>query len=169
MTDNRDKLLADLAEIASRTGDKEVSFQRVADRLRASGRYRWVGLYAVDHALGVVTNIAFSGPGAPQYRTFPVTEGLTGRAVARRGTVNVGDVSADPHYLTAFATTRSEIIVPVFDSAKQRVLGTIDVESEAPSTFSNDVQTLLEACAELVRPLWEGSFARSVHPSPPQG
>ena len=45
----------------------------------------------------------------------PEQQGLTGAAVAGRETVNVGDVAADSRYLTAFGTTRSDSIVPVFD------------------------------------------------------
>ena len=66
-----------------------------------------------------------------------------------------GEVSADPRYLTAFATTRSEIIVPVFDRAQTSVVGTIVVESEGPNAFSKDVQDLLEACSDVIRPLWD--------------
>jgi putative methionine-R-sulfoxide reductase with GAF domain len=76
--------------------------------------------------------------------------------------VNVGDVAADPRYLTAFGTTRSEIIVPVLDGASQNVVGTIDVESEKPNAFSEEVQTLLEACSKLIRPLWRPDFGTSV-------
>jgi len=69
--------------------------------------------------------------------------------------VNVGNVTADPRYLTAFGTTRSEIIVPVFDRAGENVVGTIDVESEKPNAFpEEEVQTLLEACSKVIRPLW---------------
>ena len=49
----------------------------------------------------------------------------------------------------------SEIIVPVFDREGRSVIGTIDVESEEPNAFNRDFQTLLQACAELIRPLWE--------------
>ncbi len=101
-----------------------------------------------------MTNIVWSGPGAPEYPTFPITKGLTGVAISARKTVNVGDVAADPRYLTAFGTTRSEIIVPVLDRAGENVVGTIDVESEKPNAFSEDVQALLEACANVIRPLW---------------
>ena len=66
----------------------------------------------------------------------------------------VGDVAADPRYLTAFGTTRSEIIVPVFGGAGGNVVGTIDVESEKPNAFSEDVQAFLEACSTVIRPLW---------------
>ncbi len=41
-------------------------------------------------------------------RCFPVTQGLSGAAVASGETVVVGDVSKDPRYLTAFGSTRSE-------------------------------------------------------------
>jgi L-methionine (R)-S-oxide reductase len=113
-----------------------------------------VGLYDVDRAAGTVANIVWSGPGAPEYPTFPITKGLTGAAIFTRKTVNVGDVTADPRYLTAFGTTRSEIISPVLDEAGENVVGTIDVESEKPNAFPEEVQTLLEACSKVIRPLW---------------
>jgi L-methionine (R)-S-oxide reductase len=69
--------------------------------------------------------------------------------------VNVGDVLADPRYLTAFGTTRSEIIIPVFDGEGRSVVGTIDVESEKPNAFDKDVQDLLEACSVVIRTLWK--------------
>jgi putative methionine-R-sulfoxide reductase with GAF domain len=68
--------------------------------------------------------------------------------------VNVGDVSADPRYLTAFGSTRSEIIVPIFNQTRDRVIGTIDVESEEPNAFTKDIEGLLEACAQVIRALW---------------
>jgi hypothetical protein len=64
----------------------------------------------------MVRNVTWSGPGAPEHPTFPLTKGLTSAAIAQKQIVNVGDVMSDPRYLTAFGTTRSEIIVPVFDA-----------------------------------------------------
>ena len=69
--------------------------------------------------------------------------------------MNVGDVSADPRYLTAFRATRSEMIVPVFDQAGERVIGTIDVESEEHNAYTKDIEDLLEACSKVIRPLWD--------------
>jgi putative methionine-R-sulfoxide reductase with GAF domain len=68
--------------------------------------------------------------------------------------VNVGDVASDSNYLTALESTRSEIIIPVFDSVGDRVIGTIDVESERPNAFDADVQLLLEECAGILRTFW---------------
>ena len=145
----RDNLMKDLDSLASTAKDRVATLQRVAELIRGARGYRWVGLYDVDHAAGVVKNIVWSGPSAPEYLTFPITKGLTGAAIFSGRTVNVGDVAADPRYLTAFGTTRSEIIVPIFDGTSQSVVGTIDIESEKPNAFTDDVQTLLEACSRV--------------------
>ena len=109
----------------------------------------------MDHAAGLVRNLTWSGPGAPEHPTFPLTKGLTSAAIAQKQIVNVGDVTADPRYLMAFGTTRSEIIVPVFDVEGDRVIGTMDVESEEPNAFNQDMQDLLQACSVVIRPLWQ--------------
>jgi len=67
-----------------------------------------------------IVAIGWSGPGAPVYPRFPVTQGLSGAAVAARDAVVVNDVTADPRYLTAFASTLSEAIIPVLDPARVR-------------------------------------------------
>jgi putative methionine-R-sulfoxide reductase with GAF domain len=118
----------------------------------------------VNYVKKIVENIVFSGPGAPEYPTFPITKGLTARAISNRQTVSVGDVAADPSYLTAFGTTRSEIIVPVFDRLNQKVVGTIDVESEQPSAFHEEVQFTLENLAKEIRILW--NCAEQFTPTP---
>src|SRR6266436_567207 len=155
---DRDMLMRDLGILVLAAKDRVTALQTVAELLRGSGRYRWVGLYDVDRAAETVTNIVWSGPGAPEYPAFPITKGLTGAAISTRKTVNVGDVAADPRYLTAFGTTKSEIIVPVFDRAGENVVGTIDVESEKPNAFSEDVQARLEDCASVIRPLWRAEL-----------
>ena len=151
---NRDQLLSQLENIVVTTHDRQASLQEASALIRNSGNYRWVGLYDVDHAAGLVRNISWSGPGPPEHPTFPLTQGLTSAAVAQKQIVNVGDVSADPRYLTAFGSTRSEIIVPIFDRAGGQVIGTIDVESEEPNAFTKDIEDLLKVCAKVIRPLW---------------
>ena len=102
----------------------------------------------------MVSLIAYSGPGAPAYPTFPVTQGLTGAAIREKATVLVGDVQSDPRYLTVFGGTLSEIIVPIVHPQSGKVIGTIDVESERANAFSPSDQQLLEECARAALPLW---------------
>ena len=155
MNASRNPLLLSLESIVRTTRDREASLQSAAALIRASGNYRWVGLYDVDDAAGMVRNVTWTGPAAPEHPTFPLSKGLTSAAVALKQIVNVGDVLADPRYLTAFGTTRSEIIIPVFDGEGRNVVGTIDVESEKPNAFDKDVQDLLQACSVVIRPLWK--------------
>jgi putative methionine-R-sulfoxide reductase with GAF domain len=154
---SRDQLLSHLENIVVAGCDRHASMKEAAALIRSSGNYRWVGLYEVDHAAGLVRNVSWSGPGAPAHPTFPLTQGLTGAAIAQRQIVNAGDVSADARYLTAFGSTRSEIIVPIFDGEGKRVVGTIDVESEKPNAFTVNIEELLEACSRVIQPLWDST------------
>jgi L-methionine (R)-S-oxide reductase len=147
-------LLTNLERIVATSRDRRASLEEAAALIRSSGNYRWVGLYDVDHEAELVRNVTWSGPGAPEYPTFPLTKGLTSTAVAEKQIVNVGDVSADARYLTAFGSTRSEMIVPVFDAEGKNVVGTIDVESEQPNAFNEDIQKLFEGCSLVIRPLF---------------
>jgi putative methionine-R-sulfoxide reductase with GAF domain len=64
-------------------------------------------------------------------------------------------MDADPRYLTALGSTRSEIIVPILNDQGE-VVGTIDVESERSNAFDPSTERLLEDCAVLLRPLFAG-------------
>jgi putative methionine-R-sulfoxide reductase with GAF domain len=127
--------------------------QKVAQYIKEAGEYRWVGIYDVGAEL--VSLVAYSGPGAPAFPTFPKSEGLTGAAIRNRASVVVGDVRADPTYLTAFGSTLSEAIIPVLDLHTGTVLGTVDVESEKADAFSHEEVRMIEVCTAICLPLWE--------------
>jgi L-methionine (R)-S-oxide reductase len=148
------KLPKKLESILAQDLDRAVKARRITEAIRDEGPYRWVGIYDVDIQRGLVSNIAWCGPSAPAYPTFPITKGLTSRAINDRKTVNVGDVTGDSSYLTALESTRAEIIVPVLDSTGDRVIGTIDVESEKLNAFDAAAQALLEECADVLKDFW---------------
>jgi putative methionine-R-sulfoxide reductase with GAF domain len=141
-----------IRSIVTGRGDRIERARQLAKAVRSLGNYRWTGVYDVGEE--TVTIIAYSGPGAPTYPAFPVTQGLTGAAIREKATIVVGDVRTDPRYLTAFGSTLSEIIVPILDPQSGAVIGTIDVESEHANAFSADDQKLLEECARAALPLW---------------
>ena len=114
-------LLSELRVIVTNSVDRIDALQHIANLIRSVGNYRWVGLYDVNHETETVRNIVYSGPAAPEYPTFSITKGLTGAAIRTLRTINVGDVSSDSRYLTAFGSTQSEIIVPILDSKEKRV------------------------------------------------
>jgi L-methionine (R)-S-oxide reductase len=110
------RLLTRLKSILAQNLDRTAKATCITEAIREEGAFRWVGIYHVDVERGLVSNIAWCGPNAPAYPTFPSTKGLTSRAINERKTVNVGDVGSDSSYLTALHSTRAEIIVPVVDS-----------------------------------------------------
>ena len=154
MSTGSDSLLKELRQLISEDGSKLEKLQRAAALIRKSGTYRWVGLYEIDREANEVFSFVWDGPGAPKYPRFPISKGLTGVAIKELKVVNVGDVTADSRYLTAFGSTRSEIIVPIFDAGRDQVVGTIDVESERPNAFDEKSESLLVLCADAVAQLW---------------
>jgi L-methionine (R)-S-oxide reductase len=152
---NTQSELSRLREIVAQLQSRKARAQSIADQIRTAGKFRWVGLYDVDHDQSQVTNIAWSGPAAPAFPTFPITKGLTSRAISKKQTINIGEVAADTDYLTALGSTRSEIIIPILKDESQIVVGTLDVESEHPNAFPPEIQSFLEECAKAIRPLWQ--------------
>lgn len=148
------KLPAELQSIVLQGGERRQRAQRIAEHIRAAGPYRWVGIYDVDTHSGLISNIAWNGPSAPTYPTFPITKGLSSRAIATKKTVNVGDVTRDADYLTTLSSTRSEIIIPVLCKNSHCVVGTVDVESERLDEFDSAAQGLLEECAIVLQSFW---------------
>jgi putative methionine-R-sulfoxide reductase with GAF domain len=145
-------LLAALREIISSSNSRQEKALRICEAIREFGSYRWVGVYDVGEK--EVSNIAWSGPSAPAYPTFPITKGLTSAAVANKATELSNDVANDPRYLTALDSTGSEIIVPVMEPDNNKVLGTLDVESERTHAFTKEDQKILEQCASTLGNRW---------------
>ena len=75
-------------------------------------------------------------------------------AIQEKRAVICGDVRTEGRYLTTFAETLSEIVVPVISPADGHVIGTIDVESDRTDAFSSRDQEVIEQCAESALPLW---------------
>jgi GAF domain-containing protein len=147
-----DNVLNEIRSIAASGNDRVAKAKRLAERIQALGQYRWVGIYNVGAE--IVSIISWSGPSAPEYPEFLASKGLTGFAIQQKKPVIVGDVRNDPRYLTAFGNTLSEIIVPVLAPGGERVIGTVDVESDVADAFSERDQQMIEHCAQAALPLW---------------
>ena len=147
-----DTVLRGIHDLLASDQDRAEQAVQIAELIRLAGSYRWVGLYAVTEQ--EITVIGWSGPGAPAHPRFPVTQGLSGAAVATGRAVVVNDVTADPRYLTAFASTLSEAIVPVVDPGTGAVVGTLDVESAERDAFTEADRQALEECAAALRGLF---------------
>jgi putative methionine-R-sulfoxide reductase with GAF domain len=148
----RAEALSRIRAALNSSAGREEKAGRVADAIRLSGGYRWVGVYDVSET--EIANLAWSGPGPPANPRFHAGLGLSGEAVATRRTVVCNDVLNDPRYLVALGDTRSEIIIPVKLGAAGDVVGTLDVEAERENAFSEADREFLEECASAAAGLW---------------
>ena len=109
-------------------------------------RYSWVGIYFVEEADLVLG--PWKGPAATEHVRIPIGQGVCGAAASTGVTELVDDVNADPRYLACFASTRSEIVVPVH--YREMVVAEIDIDSDQPAAFGDDDRAFLERVAALI-------------------
>jgi L-methionine (R)-S-oxide reductase len=139
-----------LRAVIAEAPDPATATQRVADILHERfPHYDWVGIYWVDGTDLVLG--PWIGPQATEHTRIPIGTGVCGAAAASGQTEIVPDVNADPRYLACFASTRSEIVVPIF--ADGDVVGEIDIDGSDLDAFDDTDARFLEEVAALLAPL----------------
>jgi L-methionine (R)-S-oxide reductase len=146
--DALNELRAAIADASS----PEAAAQRVVELLHDRfAHYDWVGMYWVSRD-GVDLELGpWMGPQPTEHTRIPIGTGVCGAAAESGRTEIVPDVDADPRYLACFASTRSEIVVPIFDGGE--VIGEIDVDGNDLDAFDEMDARFLEEVAALVAPL----------------
>jgi GAF domain-containing protein len=104
--------------------------------------YTWAGIYLLEGDELVLG--PYLGKPSPHTR-IPLNRGIGGAAASEKATIIVDDVNSDPRYLACSIETRSEIVVPIMRG--DRVLGEIDVDSDAVAAFGDTDRQLLETVA----------------------
>lgn len=104
-------------------------------------RFDWTGFYRVTEP-----NLLKIGPyqGGHGCLVIPFERGVCGAAARTRETQLVDDVEAFPGHIACSSSTRSELVLPVFD-ADGEVIGVFDLDSNLPAAFTNEDQRALEA------------------------
>ena len=101
---------------------------------QSDDRFDWTGFYRV-----VAPELLKIGPyqGGHGCLVIPFSRGVCG-AAARTGEVQlVPDVEAFPGHIACAASTRSELVLPVFD-AVGAVIGVFDIDSDQPDAFTEE-------------------------------
>ena len=136
-------LLLEVADVVNTTLDLDTTLRRVAELVRKVIDYEIFGILLLNEKtqeLYFRFSLGHSREVAERIR-IKVGEGVTGTAAQRREAVLVGDVAADPRYISAVPGVRSEIAVPLI--IKNRVIGVIDIESPQPHHFTEEHKQLL--------------------------
>ncbi|MAY85402.1 GAF domain-containing protein [Arenibacterium halophilum] len=112
-------------------------------------RFDWTGFYRVTDPEELRIGPYQGGHGCLR---IPFSRGVCG-AAARTGQVQlVPDVDAFPGHIACASSTRSELVLPVFN-ARQEVIGVFDIDSNTPDAFT---QEDAEALADIL----QATFAR---------
>ncbi len=137
------------AEISEAADPSDAAQRAVAVLHDRFPHYDWVGVYWVDGPDLVLG--PWVGPQATEHTRIAIGTGICGAAAASGQTEIVDDVNADPRYLACFASTKSEIVVPIF--AEGRVVGEIDIDGSDAGAFDETDGRFLEEVAALLAPL----------------
>jgi len=104
-------------------------------------RFDWTGFYRVTEPELLKIGPYQGGHGCLQ---IPFSRGVCG-AAARTGKMQlVPDVDAFPDHIACASSTRSELVLPVHDSAGE-VIGVFDIDSNLPDAFSQQDADALSA------------------------
>ena len=101
----------------------------------------WTGFYRVT-APGMLRIGPYQG--GHGCLSIPFSRGVCGAAATSGRTQVVPDVAAFPGHIACAASTRSEIVVPVRNGAG-RLIGVLDIDSDAPAAFDDRDAAGLEA------------------------
>lgn len=107
----------------------------------ADDRFDWTGFYRVT-----APELLKIGPyqGGHGCLVIPFSRGVCG-AAARTGEVQlVADVDAFPGHIACASSTRSELVLPVWNGAG-RLLGVFDIDSDQPDAFTQEDAEALSA------------------------
>ena len=107
----------------------------------ADDRFDWTGFYRVT-APGLLKIGPYQG--GHGCLTIPFERGVCGAAARERRTQIVPDVDAFPGHIACASSTRSEIVVPVFD-ASGALIALLDIDSDRAAAFGDDDAAMLEA------------------------
>jgi GAF domain-containing protein len=108
-------------------------------------RFDWTGFYRVTGPEMLKIGPYQGGHGC---LVIPFSRGVCG-AAARTGEVQlVPDVDAFPGHIACASSTRSELVLPVYDSAGT-LLGVFDIDSDQPDAFDQDDVAGMQAILNL--------------------
>lgn len=110
----------------------------------------WVGFYIVQGSDLILQ--PFQGPVACSRIKIP--QGVCGACVERAETIIVPDVDKFPGHIACSSLSKSEIVVPIFDSTKT-VIAVLDIDSDDYNNFDETDKLYLEELGVLVSKLMQ--------------
>lgn len=137
-------LLPQIASVIEDEPDLVANMANVSAMLADTFRHWWTGFYCVQGEELVLG--PFQGPMA--CTRIRRGRGVCGTAWEQAKTIIVPDVEQFPGHIACSSLSRSEIVVPLFQSG--RVVAVLDIDSKELNTFDAVDAHYLERLAELM-------------------
>lgn len=138
------KTIASLTE--GETDEVALMATVVCEVHHADSRFDWTGFYRVAAPELLKIGPYQGGHGCLQ---IPFSRGVCG-AAARSGEVQlVPDVDAFPGHIACASSTRSELVLPVWNGAWE-LIGVFDIDSDQPDAFTQEDADQLAAILRQV-------------------
>lgn len=140
------ELLGEVDHLVARAQEPAAIRKSIVQLLNLEPTYNWVGLYLLKG--GELRLDTWKGPAPTTYASIPLGKGICGFAARSGRTEIVSDVAKDSRYLNCFASTRSEIAVPILQDG--RVVAAIDIDGDSVNAHSSVDREFLEALAAKI-------------------
>lgn len=139
------ELLPQIKALVEGETDLIANLANISAALKETHHFFWVGFYLVKEDQLVLG--PFQGPVAcTRINKF---KGVCGTVWQKAETIIVPDVMKFPKHIACSALSKSEIVIPLFNSKKQ-VIGVLDVDSDKLNSFDTiDQQYLTEIIGYL--------------------
>lgn len=142
------ELMGKIQSVLQQESDPILWMSTLCCLIREEMGFYWVGFYRLRNRELII------GPyqGTLGCLHIPLNRGVCGACATRQETVVVPDVDKFPGHIACDPRSRSEIVVPVFDSRRQ-LRAVLDIDSEEPSKFDQTDQQYLEQIVKQMRSL----------------
>lgn len=140
-----ESLLPQIHALIEGETDLTANLSNISAALKQTFGFFWVGFYLIKE------NELVLGPfqGTIACTRIQKGKGVCGTSWQNEKTIIVPDVDAFPGHIACSNASRSEIVVPIFDT-KNRIVGVLDVDSDVLNDFDETDKIYLERLCGMI-------------------
>lgn len=138
-------LVPQIKALVSGESDAIANMANICAALKSGLNFFWVGFYLVKGEQLVLG--PFQGPVA--CTRIAIGKGVCGTSWKNREVIIVEDVDAFPGHIACSSLSKSEIVLPFYNSKKE-IVGVLDVDSDEYSSFDKTDEFYLSQILQLI-------------------
>jgi L-methionine (R)-S-oxide reductase len=138
-------LLPQIKSLVEGESDTTANMANVCAALKYGFNFFWVGFYLVkDNQLVLAP---FQGPVA--CTRIPLGKGVCGTSWKNKEVIIVDDVDTFPGHIACSSLSKSEIVLPIYNSKKE-IIGVLDIDSDEYATFDKTDELYLNQIIKFI-------------------